>query len=318
MTILKKISIKEVGSFHIGNYTDKEGATGCTVILSENGAVTGCDVRGGAPASRENALLNPLAANDSVNAVVLSGGSAFGLNCSTGVMQYLEERGKGFPTSAGVVPIVVSSCIFDLGVGSSKARPNAKDGYQACLNAEKSNYQDGNYGCGTGATCGKMYGDTYMMKTGIGSAAYSCGQLKVGAVVAVNCAGDILSNGKCIAGAYDRQKHIFLHSEEALYEMQVKAELHTNTTIGCILTNANLDKTALTKVCGMGHDGMARAISPVHTMYDGDTLYAMSEKSVQADVNTVGVLAAKAIQEAIIQAALSAKDAYGIPSLSSL
>lgn len=318
MSVLKNISIQETGDFKIGNYTDLKGGTGCTVILSEKGAVTGCDVRGGAPASRENALLNPLAANDSVNAVVLSGGSAFGLDCCSGVMKYLEEKGAGFQTSAGVVPIVAGSCIYDLSVGEPKARPSFQNGYDACLNAMQNNYQDGNFGCGTGATCGKMYGPEYMMKSGIGSCAYQIGDLKVGAIVAVNCAGDVFENSRIIAGAYHSDKQCFMDCEEALYSMQTNISEHTNTTIGCILTNARLDKTALAKVCGMGHDGMARAINPVHTMYDGDTLYAMSDASVISDINIVGTLAARCVEKAIIRAVKTAEPVFHLLSTSSI
>lgn len=310
---MNEISILDIAGFAIGNAELKEAATGVTVILADNGAVTGCDVRGGAPASRENALLNPLAANNSVNAVVLSGGSAFGLASAEGVVKYLEERKQGFPTLAGVVPIVTASCIFDLAIGRSDIRPDAELGYQACLNAEKSHYQDGNFGCGAGATCGKLAGGQYAMKSGIGSCAYRCGNLEVGAAVAVNCAGDVYEKGKIIAGALD--KNSFLNCERVLYEMQSKTDPGMNTTIGCIITNAKLDKTALTKVCGMGHDGMARAICPVHTMYDGDTLYAMASGKVSADLNIVGTLAARCVEEAIHNAVKKAEPAYGLPGL---
>jgi L-aminopeptidase/D-esterase-like protein len=302
MHTLNQISILSIEGFHIGNAEYAEGGTGVTVILADEKTPCGCDVRGGGPASRENALLNPLAANDSVNAVVLSGGSAFGLASGNGVMKYLEEKGKGFPTASGVVPIVTESCIFDLEYKNAKIRPDEKLGYQACLKAEENNYTDGCYGAGCGATVGKMCGPEYMMKSGIGSAAYECGSLKVGALMAVNCAGDVFENGRQIAGAFDPQTKTFLNCEEAMYRMQTKISTGTNTTIGCILTNAALDKTALTKVCGMGHDGMARAISPVHAMYDGDTLYAMGTGKVKTDVNIVGVLAARCVQEAIVSA----------------
>lgn len=309
MNNIQKIRIQDIEGYRIGNAEYEENATGVTVILPENGAVTGVDIRGGGPASRESGLLNPLAANDCVNAVVLSGGSAFGLDTAGGVMKYLEEKGIGFPTGAGVVPIVCASCIFDLVLDNVK-RPDAALGYQACLNAESYNYRDGNCGGGLGATCGKIAGPAYMMKSGIGSAAYQCGDLKVGAVVIVNCAGDVydFETAQKIAGCYDYTKHEFFSGEDTFYAMQKSPDLfHANTTIGAILTNAAFNKTQLTKIAGMAHDGMARSINPVHTEFDGDTIYAMANGSVQADINIVGTLAARAFSSAISNAVYSAQ-----------
>lgn len=312
MNGLKEISIHDLEGFHIGNAEYEEHRTGLTVILPEHGACCGLDVRGGGPASRESALLNPLADNSCVNAVALSGGSAFGLNSTSGIMQYLEERKEGFMTDAGVVPIVCASCIFDLEMDNI-VRPDARLGYQACLNAEKDNYQDGNKGCGTGATVGKAYGSEHMMNSGIGSIAYQCGDLKVGAIAAVNCMGDVFDeHGNQIAGCLDYETNQFMSAEEAFYMRQVPLQKHTNTTIGVILTNASFDKTHLTKIAGMAHDGMARAISPVHTMFDGDSIYALSKGNVVSDVNTVGILAARAFSEAIRNAVKHTTSAYGL------
>lgn len=317
MTVLKKIRIQEIEGFHIGNAEYPEAGTGCTVILPEKKTLCGADVRGGAPASRENALLSPLAANDGVHAVLLSGGSAYGLDAAGGIMQYLENKGIGFPVGGGtVVPIVCASCILDLGCGSSEVRPDAALGHQACINAENDHYQDGCYGAGTGATCGKFSGMEYMMKSGIGSAAYQIGDLKVGAVICVNCAGDVYDagTGRKIAGAFKTADHAWIDSEEALYASLTNVSMGANTTIGAILTNAAFTKTELTKIAGMAHDGLARSIRPIHTMYDGDTLYALGTGKIKTDLNLVGTLAAKAISAAIVNAIESSVSLFGIPA----
>jgi len=320
MTNLKKINVNDIEGYHIGNAEYKEAATGLTVILPDTKTVCGVDIRGGAPASRETGLLNPLAANDQVHAVVLSGGSAFGLNSASGVMQYLEERNIGFPTAAGVVPIVSTSCIFDLTLGDNKVRPDHNLAYLACKNAEEKNYQDGNFGAGCGATAGKFMGPEHMMKTGIGSAAFQIGDLQVGAIVAVNCAGDVFDyrTNEKIAGVINYDNNEFISAEEILYSSQLNIQEGTNTTIGAIITNADFNKTELTKIAGMAHDGMARAINPIHTMFDGDSLYALGNGKVKSDINLVGTLAAKAVAEAIANAAYNAKPEYNLKSNQSL
>lgn len=310
----KEISINDIRGFRIGNAEYRESATGCTVILADQGAVTGIDVRGGAPASRECALLNPLAANESVHAVLLSGGSAFGLDAAGGVMKYLEERKIGFPTDYGVVPIVCASCLFDLPVEQSHVRPDAALGYQACMNA--GNLIEGNYGAGCGASCGKAGGIKMAMKSGLGAYAVQAGSLKVGAVVAANPFGNIVDpdTGEIIAGMHDESGE-FISVEEAYVKLSETIEVNgfvSNTTIGVILTNADLNKTQLTKVAGMAHDGYARALRPGHTMFDGDSIYAMSSPEVKADINLVGILAAEVMAKAIASAARSAASAYGL------
>ena len=311
---MKEIRITDIEGFRFGNAEYTESATGCTVILADPGAVTGIDIRGGAPASRESGLLNPLADNSSVNAVLLSGGSAFGLSAADGVVRYLEERNIGFPTDVGVVPIVCASCLFDLALVDSKVRPDSALGYQACLNAEQGIFSEGSFGAGCGATVGKVLGADHMMKAGLGTYALQVGDLKVGAIVAVNAVGDIHDpEGKKIAGVRDPQTGRFIDASEALVEtMQAVNLFRTNTTIGAIITNAGLNKTALTKVAGMAHDGFARAIRPVHTMFDGDTVYAMSNGKVPADINTVGIMAAKAMAAAIARAARPQGPTYGV------
>ncbi len=303
--MLKEISITDISGFKIGSAENKEAMTGCTVFLSEKGALCGADVRGGAPASRENALLNPMASNDAVNAVVLSGGSAFGLSSADGVMKYLEERNIGFPTADGVVPIVCASCLYDLGIGDKTIRPDAQMGYQACLNSENNLFQEGSFGAGCGATVGKVMGMDHAMKTGQGCYAMQLGDLMVGAFVALNAVGDIYdpANGQKIAGIRDPETHKWISAEEALYALQDPNLFHQNTTIGVILTNADLSKSDLTKVSGMAHDGYARCIRPVHTMFDGDTIYTLSTRTVKADVSVVGTLAASVMEKAILRAA---------------
>ena len=301
---MKEISITDIEGFRFGNAEYEEHATGCTVILSDNGAVCGIDIRGGAPASRESGLLNPLADNSRVDAVVLSGGSAFGLSSADGVMRWLEEHDQGFPTDNGVVPIVCASCLFDLSLVDSKVRPDSSLGYQACENAVNSIFQEGSYGAGCGATIGKAMGMSHAMKSGLGTYAVKIGKLKVGAIVALNAVGDVYENGTKIAGMKDPLTKKFLDSETVLVEAMQAANLfRKNTTIGAIVTNADLNKTALTKVAGMAHDGFARAIRPVHTQFDGDTIYAISSGGVKSDINTVGILAAIAMEKAIVKAA---------------
>lgn len=311
--------MNDLPAFHIGNADLPDAGTGVTVILPEGGAVCGVDVRGGGPASREHTLLNPLAANDRVNAVVLSGGSAFGLDAASGVVRYLKERGEGFYTQYGVVPIVVSSCLYDLDVGKSDVYPTADDGYQACLNAD--NFKPGCHGAGVGATVGDILGPDHVCKSGIGFYGARTYDLIVAAVVAVNAFGDIIdeTTGKIIAGAHD--EHGFADSEQTLFSMAnepINAFAKQKTTIGAVMTNAAFDKTALTKIAGMAHDGYARAIRPVHTMFDGDSIYALSNGNVKADINAVGSLAAYVMSRAIVDAVTQAESLYGLTAMRDL
>lgn len=315
MSHIKTIDIRDLEDYAIGNAEYEEAATGCTVILTKTKTVCGVDIRGGAPASRESALLNPLAANDSVNAILLSGGSAFGLDAAGGVMKYLEERDIGFPTAYGKVPIVVASCLFDLGIGSEKVRPDASLGYQACLNAENSSLlKEGSYGAGCGATVGKILGPQYMMKAGLGMYAVQLGEFKIGAVVAVNASGDIYDErtNEVLAGVRDPKTGEFLQAAECLYGLSVKPDLfNTNTTIGAILTNGDFNKTELTKIASIAHNGYARAIRPVHTMFDGDSIYAAGSGRVKCDLNTAGSLAADVMAIAVRRAAVCHGNSYG-------
>ena len=297
---MKEIKITEIENIRIGSAENKEAGTGCTVIICERGAAAGLDVRGGGPASRESELLKPMAAADVIQAVLLSGGSAFGLDAAGGVMEYLEERGIGFDVGITKVPLVCESCLFDLMVGDFKTRPDKAMGYAACEGAEKNNYQDGNFGAGTGASVGKLGDKSLCMKGGIGSYAVQIGDLKVGAIVAVNARGDIYDwkDGKKVAGLLNADRKTFAATE--------------NTTIGAVITNAAFPKSSLCKIAGMAHDGYARAIRPVHTSSDGDSIYALSVGDVKADQDMVGTLGAQVMAEAILRAVRSAESAYGL------
>jgi L-aminopeptidase/D-esterase-like protein len=315
---MKEISIKDIENIKIGNAENREAATGCTVIICENGAAAGLDVRGGGPASRESELLKPLADAQIIHAVLLSGGSAFGLDAAGGVMEYLEQHNIGFDVGVTKVPLVCQSSLFDLGVGSFSVRPDKKMGYEACVNAEKGNYSDGNFGAGTGATVGKLHGMEGSMKSGIGSYAVQIGELKIGAVVAVNALGDIYNykSGKKVAGLLSVDKTAFLNTEEEVYKKYdvVKNKFVGNTTIGAVITNATFNKTQLCKIAGMTHNGYARSIRPVHTSADGDSIYALSVGNVEADMDMVGTLAAQVMSEAILRGVMSAESAYGFIS----
>jgi L-aminopeptidase/D-esterase-like protein len=314
--------ITDVEGIKVGHFTDSRRPTGCTVVLYERGAVAGVDVRGSAPGTRETDLLKPTNLVDKVNAIVLSGGSAFGLEAATGVMRYLEEHDAGFATAAGKVPIVPAAILYDLNVGDGKIRPNADAGYKACASAKTGAFEEGSVGAGAGATVGKLGGGK-PMKGGIGSASIKLGNgLVVGAIVAVNCVGDVIDpkTAEIVAGARTADGKAFLNIMDALRAGRGAASPGQNTTIGVIATNARFDKTQMTKIAEMSHDGMARAINPTHTPSDGDTLFAMSTgaSTVSANLTAIGALAAEAVSEAILRAVKKAKSVPGFPSYSEL
>lgn len=302
---MKIIDINEIEAFLIGNSESKDGGTGCTVILAENGAVPGVDVRGGAPGTRETDLIRSEEMIQEINAVLLSGGSAYGLDAASGVMKYLEEKGLGFDTGFAKVPIVPAAVLFDLGYKDPSIRPDKEMGYDACINAHLGHYRDGSYGAGTGATVGKILGPQSAMKSGIGSYAVEIGSLKVGAIVAVNAFGTIYEGHKAIAGPLKDQE--IQSTEDYLYQ-GFEAGFRGNTTIGCILTNAGLNKSQANKVASMSHDGYARAIRPVHTMVDGDTIFVMAKGEEVCDLNILGSLSAMVMEKAIHAAVKSAAD----------
>jgi L-aminopeptidase/D-esterase-like protein len=311
---MKEIDIMEVGGFQVGHAQDLEAATGCTVILCDQMSPAGLDVRGGGPASRESQILNPLMAAEGVNAVLLSGGSAFGLDAAGGVQRYLEERNIGFDVGITKVPLVSQSCLFDLGIGRMDVRPDGAMAYAACENASYQSPAQGNVGAGTGCTVGKLCGPARAMKSGFGTYAVQAGTVKVGALVAVNALGDVYdTDGTQVAGLRTPEGEGLQSSLEELFRQadQVKDVFTGNTTLGVIVTNVRLAKSQLAKIAGMAHNGYARAIRPVHTTADGDSIYALSVGEATGDVNLVGAMAAYAMERAIIQAAKTARTAYG-------
>lgn len=320
---MREIAITEFENLKIGQAENAEAGTGCTVLLLDpEGSPAGLDVRGGGPASRESELLKPMAAAGVIHAILLSGGSAFGLDAAGGVMRYLEERNIGFDVGVAKVPLVCQSCLFDLTVADAHTRPDAGMAYAACCHAETGNYQDGNFGAGTGATVGKLLGMEHCMKSGIGSYAVQIGDLKVGALVAVNALGDVYDwkNGCKVAGLLADDRKTFLDTEQVACQKidVVENKFVANTTLGVVITNAQFDKTRLCKIAGMAHDGYARAIRPVHTTADGDSIYAVSLGTVQADQDVVGALGAQVMAEAILRAVRAARPAYGLPAASEL
>ncbi|MBF0578639.1 P1 family peptidase [Erysipelotrichaceae bacterium RD49] len=317
---MKPIQIHEIEGFQIGQQQDTEAGTGVTCILCLEGATGAVDVRGGGPATRETDLLDPKNMVQKINGVVLSGGSAFGLESSSGVMEYLRQKGAGFGMKEFCVPIVCQASLFDLGCGKPDVYPDKAMGYQAAENSEAGNFQSGCYGAGTGASVGKMLGFDKAMKSGIGSYAMEIGPLQVGAIVAVNACGDVYEpdSKERLAGVYDQTTGTAYDTEEIVLQMAAQQLEGMNTTIGCILTNADLDQAQLTKVAGMAQNGFARTIRPVHTPNDGDTLFAMTTNKVPADVTLVGVMAVQCVAKAIVDAVKSAKASYGLASWSSL
>ena len=319
----KEIPVTDIQNIRIGQAENTAAGTGCTVFICENGMRAGLDVRGGGPASRESELLKPLAAAQYIHAIVLAGGSAFGLGAANGVMEYLEARDIGFDVGVTKVPLVVQSDLFDLTVGECSVRPDAAMGYEAARRAmEDPNYQDGNYGAGCGATVGKICGMSTCMKTGIGSFAIELGGLQIGAVVAVNALGDIYDwqTGQKIAGLLSLDRKSFRSTEEELARRITKIEnrFANNTTLGIVLTNASFGKAQLCKIAGMAQDGFARSIRPVHTTADGDSIYAVSLGDLEADQDLVGALGAEVMSEAIKRAVYAAESAYGFPAAGDL
>ena len=309
-----------VAGLKVGQQTLESRPTGCTVVLAEGGAVAGVDVRGSAPGTRETDLLDPLNLVDEVHAIVLSGGSAFGLDAASGVMRYLEERKIGFPTAYGVVPIVPAAILFDLGVGDPKVRPGADCGYSAAASASAGPIDEGNVGAGAGATVGKLMGMERAMKGGIGSAAITLPDgLVVAALVAVNAYGDVIdpATGRVVAGVRTAGGNGLADARVLLRTGAAhKKPIGENSTLGVVATNARLTKTQATKVAQMAHDGLARSITPVHSLSDGDTLFALATGTLagDADVSRVGALAAEAVADAVVRAVRAAKGLPGLPA----
>ncbi len=319
---IKEIEINEIEGFRIGNAQDKEGGTGCTAILCDEGAVAGVDVRGGGPATRETDLLDPTKMVEKVHAVLLSGGSAYGLDAASGVMKYLEEHNLGFDVGIGKVPIVPAACLFDLVSGNSDRRPDAAMGYAACVASENDILEKGNFGAGTGATIGKYLGIERLMKGGLGTYAVQIGKLKIGAIVAVNCLGDVydVDSGEQLAGTLNEDKTALDNTREIMWRSieQQKNMFSGNTTIGCIITNAKLTKSKCSKLASMAHNGYAAAIKPVHTSADGDTIFYLAKGSVDVNADALGDLGAYVMAKAIGEGVMHAESAYGFKAMRDL
>ena len=312
-------TITAVTGIRIGHATDLEGLTGCTVVLCEKGAVGGVDQRGGAPGTRETDLLRPMHLVQEVHAVLLAGGSAYGLAAADGVMRYLEERGVGFDARVAKVPIVPAAILFDLDLGDPQARPDAAMGYVACQAATDDAVAEGNVGAGTGATAGKILGPSRAIKSGLGSATVSLGGgLVVGALVAVNSFGDVVdpATGEILAGARKLRSDEPADTLATMRSFVGKAILRfaSSTVIGVVATNGKLTKEEANKVAQMAHDGIARAVRPAHTLFDGDTLFTLATGKKRADVNLIGAYAAEVVAQAIARAARAAESAGGLPA----
>ena len=304
-------AITDVPGIEVGHAQDGAALTGCTVVLCRKGAVAGVDVRGGAPGTRETDLLNPINLVERVHAVVLAGGSAFGLDAANGVMRYLEEQRIGLNTGAAKVPIVTAAILYDLSLGRADVRPDADMGYRAAASAASGSLAEGNVGAGTGASVGKMRGMGYAMKSGLGTWSVDVNGLKIGALVAVNAIGDVIdpSNGTMVAGL--RPGGTLKWMRKAVASRAVKL----NTVIGVVATDAKLTKAQATKVAQMAQDGLARAIRPAHTMFDGDTVFALATGRKKSDVSLIGAFAAEVMSQAILRAVKLAAPAGGLPGL---
>lgn len=341
LALAQSKGLTEVPGVKVGHFTLVERPTGCTVILAEAGAVGGVDVRGGAPGTRETDLLDPRNTVDRVHAVVLSGGSAFGLEAASGAVRWLEERGIGYDTRVAKVPIVPAAVLFDLQIGGKpKVRPGADCGYKAAAAASEGPVPEGNVGAGAGATVGKLGGSSRSMKAGTGSAAIRMPDgLVVGAIVAVNAVGDVVdpATGRVVAGVRTEDgrgfadARVLLHSGALLAgrppairsgsDTSPEGEALVNTTIGLVATNARLTKAQAQKVAQMAHDGFARAIVPVHTPFDGDTVFALGTAlhetpTDDARLLLIGALAAEAMADAVVRAATQASGLpeHGLPA----
>ncbi len=327
---LTPISITSIPGFRFGHWTDTEAATGCTAIVAPDGAVGGVDVRGGAPASRETDLLRPENTVDAVHAVVLAGGSAYGLEAASGAIRELEARGIGLDVGVGRVPIVCSSCLFDLAFGSATVRPDASAGAQAVRAALDGDatapLTEGSVGAGTGATVGKLAGPARAMKGGLGARAFALGPLQVGAVAAVNAVGNVVDPATLtpVAGMRAAEDSCeILDMEAAMLAMASQLTMpldRTNTTISCIVTNAALTKAQATKVAQMAADAYAHAVRPTHTTNDGDTIYVLANGSLGADTSAripldlIGLVATRALEAAIVAGCTEADSLHGLPA----
>lgn len=303
---------------HAGTAEDLNALTGCTALIFEGGARASVDIRGASPGTRETALLSPDKQMDRIDAILLTGGSAFGLAAATGVMKYLSEHNIGYKTPWKLVPIVPSAVVFDLNLGNPDRFPDEAMGYESCEAAMREQFRNGSHGAGTGTTVGKWMGLENAMKSGQGTGVVEFKGLKVAAIAVVNSVGDIVdSGGKVIAGALKDGK--FAASGNGITERLAAAPiLGTNTTLAAVVTNAKLSKIELNRVAQRGHDALARKIVPVHTSFDGDAVFAVSLDEVDAPLDIVASLGVEAIERAIDDAVMSAEPLGGLPSFSTM
>lgn len=325
-------AITDVPEVLVGQCQDSEALTGCSVVICPDGATGGVDQRGGAPGTRETDLLRPMHLVQKIHAVLLAGGSAFGLDAAAGVMRYLEEKQIGFNTGVAIVPIVSAAILFDLGLGNPLVRPDATMGYEACLQSCNQPPAQGNVGAGTGATVGKLFGMKNAMKSGIGTASVDVGGgVIVGALVAVNAFGDVIdpTQDKIIAGArtpsiplFHQPTSPFADTLKCMKSLPGRTILafasKQNTTIGVVATNARLTKEEATKVAQMAQNGLALTLRPAHTMLDGDTIFVLATGKKRADVNIVGAFACQAVAHAILNAVMYAESLHNFPAASSI
>ena len=321
-------NICDIKGVKVGHYSDPRRPTGCTVVLVEAGATAGVDIRGSAPGTRETDLLRPVNTVEKIHAILLSGGSAFGLEAASGVMKFLEEQGIGYATGAARVPIVPAAVLYDLNLGDPKIRPGMHSGYEACRQASDEESREGSFGAGAGATVGKLFGFEFAMKGGVGTASLQVGPWKVGAIVDVNCAGDVVdpATGQILAGSRTAEGNTFRGTVASIKRGELISRLlGENTTLAVLATNVLLSKADVNKLAQMAQDGLPRAIHPVHTPYDGDTVFALSTGEYlagsisKAEVLTVlGTLAAEVVSQAIIRAVVSAKGLPNLPAYTDL
>ncbi len=310
--------LTDIAGIKVGTASNLEAATGVTVVLVEEGARAAVEVRGSAPGTRETDLLCPGQLVENIQAIVLAGGSAFGLDAASGVVRYLEDNNRGFQVGQFSIPIVPAAVLFDLFIGDGNVRPDSEMGYRACISASPEAVAEGSIGAGCGATVGKIHGMINAVKSGQGSSSKVIDNLVVAALVAVNAFGDIYDNqGRLLAGPRNPETGIMEKTLDLLINTG-KSGFFGNTTLGVVATNADLDKAALNKICQLAHDGLARSIWPVHTMWDGDTIFALSKGNLKADLNLVGLMAAEAMAAAVRRAVIKATSLCQVPSISEL
>lgn len=317
---MDSIDFMQLPGIKVGHAQNEQGCTGCTVLLTGQGAVAGVDVRGGAPGTRETDLLDPINLVDRIHAVLLTGGSAFGLDAASGIMSWLEEKGIGFDVGVTRVPIVCGAALFDLAIGDHTIRPDKGMGYQACEQAVSDSCPQGSIGAGTGASVGKISGMDRAMKGGLGHAAFQVGELMVGALVVVNCLGDVFdpATGTQLAGPLSADKTAMESTETIMFERYAEKRnlFSSNTTLGVVVTNAKLTKSEATKIASMAQNGFARTLYPAHTMFDGDTIFTVSTGSCVTDLSVLGSIAAHAVERAVVGAVSKAQGLCGLTSRS--